>query len=248
LKRDFRAVLFDLDETLTDSSSGLDAAHRAVVKRLHNYLRQHGVEVNETTLRSKLDAFDDKMNMETKYDRDEWWPELLAELGLKQEVPRQIAEELTQLYWTTYSSADNPYADAESTLSYLKQKGYELGIVTDTDGKPGMKSRRLERFAFIGLFDVVVISGEDTLRTKPSPEPFLFAASKLGLPASKCVFVGDKPFTDIKGAKAAGMRTVLVKRRDWGIGERADFTVSSLAEIPRILAKNRKSYNKNPLS
>ena len=235
MKRDFKAVLFDLDETLTDASAGLDAAHRVVAKRLHNYLRQHGVEVNEITLRSKLDAFDDKMNMETKYNRDEWWPELLAELGLKREVPRQITEELTQLYWTTYSSADNPYADAESTLSYLKQKGYKLGLVTDTDGKPGMKSRRLKHLGFVGLFDVVVIGGEDTLRTKPSPEPFLFAASKLGLPASKCVFVGDKPFTDIKGAKAAGMRTILVKRRDWGIGERADFTVSSLAEILRVL-------------
>ena len=248
MKRDFKAVLFDLDETLTDSSSGLEAAHRAVTKRLHKYLRQHGVEVNETTLRSKLNALEDKMNIETKYDRDEWWPELLAELGLKQEMPLQIAEGLTQLYWTTYSNADYPYADAESTLVYLKQKGYKLGLITDTDGKPGIKNRRLERFGFIRLFDVVIISGEDTLRTKPSPEPFLFAASKLGLPASKCVFVGDKPFTDIKGAKAAGMRAVLVKRRDWGIGERADFTVSSLAEIPRILEKNRKSYNKNPSS
>ena len=248
MKRDFKAVLFDLDETLTDASAGLEAAHRAVAKRLYNYLRQHGVGVNENTLRSKLDAFDDKMNMETKYDRDEWWPELLAELGLKQEVPREIAEELTQLYWTTYSSADNPYADAESTLSYLKLKGYKLGLVTDTDGKPGMKNRRLKHLDLIRFFDVVVIGGDDTPRTKPSPEPFLLAASKLGLPASKCVFVGDKPFTDIKGAKAAGMRTILVMRRDWGVSERADFAVSSLAEIPRVLTENRKSYNKNPSS
>jgi len=248
LKRDFKAVLFDLDETLTDSSDGLEAAHRAVTERLHNYLRQHGVEVNETTLRSKLNTLEDKMNIETKYDRDKWWPELLPAFGLKQKLPRQIAEELTQLYWTNYSNADYPYADAESTLSYLKQKGYKLGLITDTDGKPGIKNRRLARFDFIRLFDVVVISGEDTLRTKPSPEPFLFAASELGLPASKCIFVGDKPFTDIKGAKAAGMRTVLVKRRDWGIGERADFTVSSLSEIPLIIEKNRKSYNKNTLS
>ncbi len=245
MKRDFKAVLFDLDETLTDSSTGLDATHRAVAKSLHNYLRQHGIEVNETTLRSKLNIFDDKMNIETKYDRDEWWPELLAELGLKQEVPRQIAEEMTRLYWTTYSNADTPYADAEPTLSYLKQKGYKLGLITDTDGKPGIKSERIKHFSFIGLFDVVVISGEDTSETKTSPEPFLFAASKLGLPASKCVFVGDKPFTDIKGAKAAGMWTILVNRRDWGIGERADFIVNSLAEIPRILDANRKFYNKN---
>lgn len=238
MKRDLKAVLFDLDETLTDASAGLDAAHRAVSKRLHNYLRQHGVEVNETILRSKLDAFDDKMNMETKYDRDEWWPELLAELRLKREMPRQITEELTQLYWTTYSSADNPYADAEPTLSYLKQKGYKLGLVTDTDGKPGIKSKRLKHLDFIGLFDVVVISGEDTSKTKPSPEPFLLAASKLGLHPSECVVVGDKPFTDIKGGKAAGMRTIWIKRREWGVEERADFTINSLAELARVLGES----------
>lgn len=236
--REIKAVLFDLDETLTDAPAGLEAAHRAVARKLHDYLRGRGVEVDGATVRSKLDAFDDRMNLETKYDRDEWWPALLAELGFRQEVPPEILKELTKLYWYTFADANKPYADAEATLSHLRSKGYKLGLVTDTDGTKGMKRRRLKRLGLVKFFDVVVIGGEDTLRTKPSPEPFQLAASKLGLRPKECVVVGDKPFTDIKGAKAAGMRTILVKRRDWGIGERADFTINSLAELPSVLGKS----------
>ncbi len=232
--RGIKAVLFDLDETLIDAHIGLDVAHRAVTRKLRNYLRESGIDVDEAAIRSKLDDFDDKMNMETKYDRDKWWPVLLSKLGLRREVPRQITEELTGLYWNTYSRASKPYPDAEPTLNYLKRKGYKLGLVTDTDGKPGIKSKRLKHLDFTRLFDVVVISGEDTVHTKPSPEPFLLAASKLGLNAEACAVVGDKPFTDIRGAKAAGMRAIWIRRRDWGTEEPADLVVDSLAKLRKI--------------
>lgn len=235
MMRGVKAVLFDLDETLTDAPAGLDAAHRAVAKRLQDHLRERGVDLDEAVVHSKLDAFDDRMNMETKYNRDEWWPVLFAELGLKQKLPRQMIEELTELYWTTYSNASKPYPDAVSTLDHLKKRGYKLGLITDTDGKSGMKGERLKRLPFIGLFDVVSIGGEDTPKTKPSPEPFLLAASKLGLNAAECAMVGDKPFTDIKGAKAAGMRAIWIKRRDWGVEERADFIIKSLSELKPLL-------------
>lgn len=233
--RDIKAVLFDLDETLTDALTGLKAAQRAVAGRLHKYLHNHGVEVDEEIIRSRLSAFDDRMAIETRYNRDEWWPELLAEFGLKRKVPRRTVKQLTKLYWTTLARANKPYPDTGPTLSYLKEKGYKLGLLTDTDVEPGMKRERVGNFKYIKLFDVVVISGEDTSVTKPSPEPFLLAASELGLGAGECVVVGDKPFTDIKGAKAAGMRTVWIKRRDWGVEEPSDFTITSLTELRNIL-------------
>ena len=230
-----KAVLFDLDETLIDAQAGLKATHHAVARRLCQYLARSGTKVSEESIRAKLRALDDRMNVATKYNRDAWWPVLLGEIDAEQKISRSLVKELTRLYWATYAGASEPYPDAEPTLVYLKGKGYKLGLVTDTDGRKGWKKRRTKRFRFAGFFDTIVIGGEDTPHTKPDPESFLLAASKLGLRASECVFVGDKPFTDIEGAKAAGMRTILLKRRDWGIGERADLTISSLAELPRVL-------------
>jgi FMN phosphatase YigB (HAD superfamily) len=47
--------------------------------------------------------------------------------------------------------------------------------------------------------------------------------------------VGDKPFADVEGARKAGMKTVLVYRRDWGVEVKANFTVRSLSELKDIL-------------
>lgn len=240
-----KAVLFDLDETLIDAQAGLEATHHAVARRLCKYFARSGAKVNEESIRVKLRALDNRMNVATKYNRDAWWPVLLGEINAKQKISRSLVRELTRLYLATFAGTSEPYPDAEPTLVYLKGKGYKLGLVTDTDGRKGWKKRRIKHFRFAGLFNTIVIGGEDTPHTKPDPESFLLAASNLGLRTSECVFVGDKPFTDIKGAKAAGMRTILLKRRNWGISERADFTISSLTEL-RVLAKmNRNFYNKN---
>ncbi len=235
MMRGVKAVLFDLDETLIDSPMGLDAAHCALAKRLRGYLRERGIDMDEAALSSKLDDFDDRMNMKTRYNRGEWWPILFAELGLKGDVPQQIVEELTKLYWDTYSAKSPPYPDVRATLEYLKERGYKLGIVSDTDGKPGMKGERLKNLDFMVFFEVVAAGGDDTPKTKPNPESFLLAASRLGVRPAECVVVGDKPFTDIKGGKAAGMRTIWVRRRDWGVEESADFIINSLSELKRIL-------------
>lgn len=233
--RDIKAVLFDLDETLTDAQTGLDKAQRAVAGRLHKYLYNHGIEAGEESIRSRLKEFDDKMAIARRYNRDEWWPELLAEFELRKKVPRRTMRQLTKLYWNTFARANKSYPDVGPILSYLRRKGYKLGLITDTDVEPGFKRKRVRRFEFLKLFDTVIISGEDTPETKPSRKPFLLAASRLGLSTDKCVVVGDKPFTDIKGAKAAGMRTIWVKRRDWSVEESADFTISSLIELRDIL-------------
>ena len=64
---------------------------------------------------------------------------------------------------------------------------------------------------FLGPFDVVV-TGDDTVRHKPDPEPLLLALDQLGATAETAAYVGDSPF-DIRAAKAAGMTAIAVS---WG--------------------------------
>lgn len=235
MMRGVKAVLFDLDETLIDDSVGLEEAHRAVAKRFGSYVREHGAKVGEDEIFLKLTKLDDKMNLERRYIRNDWWPLLLAKLGVKVDIPNPVLDELTLIYWKTFADNAEPYPDAEPTLEYLRQKGYKLGIITDTDGTRGIKRMRLNQLDIVKIFDVVVISGEETPKPKPDPAPFLLAAGKLGVKPKECVFVGDKPFTDIDGGNAAGMITILLKRRDWGVKERSNFTIKSLSELRGLL-------------
>lgn len=227
-----KAVLFDLDETLIDAEKGLRAAHADVAKIIHSLC------LKRIAIRSILKAiaeFDDEKNRSTEYDRDGWWQELADRLGCHTTLSTASIRTLTRTYWGSYAKAAERYDDVDEVLRYLRANGYRLGIVTDTDGALGLKRSRIAGLGFRAYFDVMVIAGEDTRMTKPDPEPYLLAASRLGVPPSECAFVGDKPFTDIKGANAAGMHSILVIRRDWGPGVFADLTIKRLAELKGIL-------------
>jgi len=233
--RQVKAVIFDLDETLIDSKKGTLEADKKITQMINEYLKHRKLNLTKSQMLKEIRSFDDKMNREVKYDRDKWWQIIVNNLGVNMTLSKALIRKLTIAYWYAYARSSKPYRDALSTLRYLKKNGLLLGLLTDTDVLKGMKKRRISRLPFRHLFDAIVIAGEDTAKTKPSPEPYELIASKLGVTAGECVFVGDRPFTDIKGAKTAGMKTALVCRRDWRVNAKADWTIKSLSELRRIL-------------
>ena len=60
-----------------------------------------------------------------------------------------------------------------------------------------------------GLSFGVTVCGEDVLRGKPDPEPYLRAAALLGVPPTGCVVLEDSP-TGIAAARAAGCPVIAV--------------------------------------
>lgn len=73
---------------------------------------------------------------------------------------------------------------------------------------------------------------------KPHPPLYEAALKRLGAEAADAIMVGDRPDTDIAGAAALGLRTVLVRTGRFGPGvtwpdglPMADFDVNSLAEL-----------------
>ena len=235
LFEDIKAVLFDLDETLIDAEAGLREAHDRISETLSTFFEQNGVQMGVSLLHSKMKLFDDRMNRKSRYDRDEWWPILISEVRSDLIVSQGFARALTIEYWNAYSQYSPPYSDTITTLNHLRRRGYKLGLVTDTDGTPGLKAQRINKLSFRDFFSVVIIAGEDTAELKPNPTPFLKASESLGITNQSSVFVGDKPFTDIAGAKAAGMKTIHVRRREWNSNVEADVTIESLTDLVGIL-------------
>jgi HAD superfamily hydrolase (TIGR01509 family) len=126
-----------------------------------------------------------------------------------------------------------PYQNVKSVLSTLRKKGLKIGIVTDAP-----RNKAWQRLVITGLereFDFV-ITHDDTLKEKPHPTPFFLAVQKLGVLPSACLFVGDSPQRDIKGAKDAGMTTCLAKYGLWKHGEeKADFEIESIESLLDIV-------------
>jgi putative hydrolase of the HAD superfamily len=222
-----RAFIFDFDDTISDSRE----AKANALRRVSSILKRE-MEADEDSLLELLAKTEEDMNSKISYDRCSWWKMVGGRLGV--EVSTKLALCATVGYWTTFTKFQKPFADAEQVLLSLRSAGYLLGMVTDTDGTPGVKRWRISSSPLFKYFDAVVIAGEDTRHTKPDGKPYTLCIERLGVSAKDTVFVGDKPYTDIKGANGVGMRSILVKRREWLDADRPTYTVKSLSEIPAI--------------
>lgn len=84
---------------------------------------------------------------------------------------------------------------------------------------------------------------EATLVGKPSPAFFEAASSLLGVPEESLAVVGDDLETDVRGGRAAGLRTIQVRTgkfdesllRETAPAGHPDHIVSSLADVPKLL-------------
>ena len=91
-------------------------------------------------------------------------------------------------------------------LARARAAGLAVGIVSNSEGKLDAL------FAHVGLGDAfacVVDSALEGVR-KPDPEIFRRALARVGVPASRAIYVGDLPSVDVDGARAAGLSAVLV--------------------------------------
>lgn len=106
-------------------------------------------------------------------------------------------------------TALHPYPGVRDALAAIGKRA-RLGVVTD--GDPQVQRAKVDALGLTAAFDVIVVSDElGRVHRKPDPAPFRLALDRLGIPAARAVFVGDRPDKDMLGACAAGIRSVRVR-------------------------------------
>jgi putative hydrolase of the HAD superfamily len=93
-------------------------------------------------------------------------------------------------------------------LDSLRARGLKTGLVSNAFDPGWLLHNDLERMQVAERLDVAVFSSEVGKR-KPHPAIFEAALEGLGVEPARALFVGDRRFEDIRGAKEAGMTTVL---------------------------------------
>ncbi|HEY8301385.1 MAG TPA: HAD family hydrolase [Jatrophihabitans sp.] len=110
-------------------------------------------------------------------------------------------------WWQPHSITD---PDAHVVLRGLRERGIKVGVLSNTIWARREHERIFERDGLTDLIDGAIYTSEIPW-TKPHPEAFRAALAAIGDPEPRrTVFVGDRPFDDIYGASAVGMRTILV--------------------------------------
>lgn len=186
----YKAIIFDLDGTLLDTSRDINAV-------LNDVLKHFGlptVSLSDTI----------------KYVGN----------GAKELVRRAIGknnearlEEINSYYVREFAKCDNKmatiYDGEEHALKAFKANGIKLGILSN---KPQSATEHVYDLFFKGFGFDFVQGQKDGIGLKPSPDGVFAALSALGIKKDECLFVGDGE-TDVLTAKNAGVDGVSVL---WG--------------------------------
>ncbi len=240
-----RAVTFDLWETLIHEDASLEAVRRNHrISEIGAIAAKHGItptrEAWEKAHREvliKMDAYWSASLDTSVVEQAKFFIELAAGRAVDGKLPGGALLECAKHYGEAALKYPPMAAEgAKAVLQVTHACGLRLGLICNTGRTPGKVLREiLKNFGMAELFDAVFFSDEARIR-KPAKEVFTKMLQRLGADVGDAIHVGDQPATDLAGARAAGMRCVHLRRPDSSAAD-ADYTISSINELPTILGK-----------
>jgi beta-phosphoglucomutase len=201
-------VIFDMDGVLVDTGW----AHR---RSWYDLAAKEGLGMTDEFFRRTFGMQNDVI-----------LPQLRP--GISPEQMDRLADWKEQRYRDIVKERPELAPGVAALLADLKAQGFHLAI--GSSAPPENLDVFWEPLGLADWFDARVTK-EEIARSKPSPDTFLRAAQKLGLPPARCAVVEDA-VPGVEAARAAGMPVVAVTtsraRADLA---RANRVVESLSEL-----------------
>jgi HAD superfamily hydrolase (TIGR01549 family) len=198
-----RAVLFDVDFTLCRPGPELSP------ERYARIAARHDVTLETTRYDEAREAAVLNLKRHPELLHDETiWHRFTEEIFIGMGGPAEIASECATEIERGWEISENfeLFEDALPVLEEVRAASLRIGLVSN-----GI--RDLTEFVAHHRLDVdAIVDSRTHGRVKPHPTIFQAALTVLGVDASDTVMVGDSLEEDIEGARALGMRAILVDR------------------------------------
>jgi len=220
-----RAVLFDVDFTLCRPGPELGPEGYAALGR------EYGLVLDPDRYEdARLAAIED-LRQHPELDHDEAiWVRFTEDIvrgmgGSEGDAVGEIALQIVRRW--EHAAQFELYDDVLPTLRELRGRGLRLGLISNT-------SRDLGAFVRHFALDVDAwLASGSYGKVKPSPLIFRAALDLVGCDPEAAVMVGDSPSDDVAGARAVGMRALLLDRA--GRFPEEPERIASLAELSGAL-------------
>lgn len=207
--KNIKAIGFDVDGTLYKTPDAMSlAVGKILIKKAAEELAKDPDEIAEEYLKRR-----DEFRSNTK---------TLNSFGLD-------GEKIFQAVWDNIAVEKYVVKDEQlaKMIARLKKK-YRLFIITN-----GTSTQVERKLTYLGLdyhdFDPRIYC-YDQGWVKPEPAPFLAAMEGLNLKPEEIVYVGDREDVDIEGARAVGMKTILIGSSK----SVADQTINSVYDLEEV--------------
>ncbi|MFQ6851786.1 HAD family phosphatase [Streptomyces sp. 35M1] len=182
------AVLFDMDGTLVDTEVlWWETAHEVAAGLGH---RLTDADAPEVVGRAVADTA----------------AHLIAVTGGTADGLPAVAAELTGSFHRKVDAGAPLRPGAAALLAALERHRVPFALVS---ASPRSVVDAVVAGALAGAPFAFTLSADDTVRTKPHPDPYMAAATRFGVPASACVAVEDSP-DGTASAHAAGCAVLVV--------------------------------------
>ena len=202
-----KAVIFDLDGVLVTTDILHFNAWKALAEELgiHNFTKADNARQRGVSRMASLEVVLEKTDK--KYTNEE-------KLALAEKKNTNYVKSLD-----TLTKAD-VLPGVFEFLDFLKEKGVKIALGSASNNAPLI----LDKTELSDKFDAISC-GLDTTKSKPDPEVFLVAASKLGMNPKDCIVFEDSD-AGIEAAKAGGMLAFAVGEAK--TNPKADFSSDSI--------------------
>ncbi|MDR1905939.1 MAG: HAD-IA family hydrolase [Clostridiales bacterium] len=179
----YKAVFFDLDGTLFDTSAG--------IYETFDYLfKKHNVRADKSEYRSFIGP-PIRLSLERFFDKD---------------TAKDIHDEF-RVYYDKYGKFNAKLYDGmENTLKVCKERG--LRIYTATSKNQIMSVEITKKFGIYGYFDIIYGADADAGRVNKE-DVLIYALAQSEEDPKECLLIGDTLY-DVKGAEAVGMDCLAV--------------------------------------
>jgi putative hydrolase of the HAD superfamily len=229
------AVIFDWGGTLTPWHT-IDLR-----EQWHAYTSVYDPDHADELAGLLLAAEDEAWAAARDHQRSGTLGDLLRSAGITPEGDRhEAALAAYHRFWEPHTWTD---PEVPALLRGLRAAGIKVGVLSNTLWTRAHHEAVFARDGVLDLIDGAVYSSEIAW-TKPHPQAFLTAMRAVGVEQpSSCVFVGDRPFDDVHGAKEVGMRAILVPHSDIPHNQRGhvegdpDAVVQRLGEVLDVVTR-----------
>jgi len=224
-------VIFDIGNTLVNVNYA----------EIVNAAKEQGIDLDINQLRRAEHAgkryIDDQVlastNSADKARWDEYFVEILKATGYPENLIPKLIKEIQRRDDIGFGIWSSKSPDTDAVLSELHKRGYDLGVISNADGRiKGL----LDHLGLSRYFRIVIDSHVVGIE-KPNPAIFSLALEKLGCHAGQAVYIGDIYTVDALGAGSVGITPLLLD--PFGQYLVADcVTIRNLKEMLDILPEN----------
>ncbi|WP_062062100.1 YjjG family noncanonical pyrimidine nucleotidase [Aquimarina longa] len=195
-------IFFDLDHTLWDFDKNSSLAFQMIFEKYNIDIRVPDFLSIYQPINLKYWKLYREDNVTKQELRRGRFIEAFSYLGKKFSI--QVIDKMSDDY-IDFLPLNNYLIDgAKDLLEYLNPK-YNLHIITN--GFTGVQKRKLSSSGILHYFDTITDSEVAGVK-KPNPFIFKQAIQKSGAKLENSMMIGDNYEADIKGAEAAGLRTL----------------------------------------